>query len=106
MEQSQQTDNHETLKVSTSSDPHHFPKTVLIGLGAFLLMIIGGGIGYYLGTNNKPIILNNALIDNQILSPTPTLTEGQKAISAPKEELITNMKTLTLRRLQFDIPSS
>lgn len=46
-------ENHETLKVSTSPDPHHSPKMLLIGLAALLIIITASGIGYFLGTNNQ-----------------------------------------------------
>lgn len=74
-------DNHETLKVSTSSDPHHFPKTILLGLTAFLIIITGIGIGYYLGANNNQAsqvvpIANQApspsVIPEVSISPIPT----------------------------------
>lgn len=65
-------DNHETLKVSTSSDPHHSPKMLLIALAAFLIIIIGGGIGYFLGTNNIQQITPEVTNQTVKLSPTPT----------------------------------
>lgn len=65
-------ENHETLKVSTSSDPNHSPKMLLIGLGAFLIIIIGGGIGYFLGVDNSEQTTPANTTPIVKVSPTPT----------------------------------
>ncbi len=79
MGEAQQADNHESLKISTSSDPHHFPKTILLGLAAFLIMIIGGGIGYYLATDNSK--LSSLQEKNQpLIESTPTPTQSISTI--------------------------
>lgn len=77
-----QQDNHETLKISTSSDPHHFSKTLLLGLAALLIIIIASGIGYYLGTNNQAVQQKTSP-NQRISTPEPTKTIDQTLLSDP-----------------------
>ncbi len=44
-----------TFKLSTSSDAHHTHKTILLGLGAILLLMIGSGWGYSFGARTQEI---------------------------------------------------
>lgn len=70
-----QGDDHQTLKLSTSSDPHHNYKIVLIGIGVLLLLVIGVGMGYYLGANNNSASPANTVeitTPNKDISPTTT----------------------------------
>lgn len=107
MENKQQTDNPQTLKPSISSDPHHFPKTLLLGLGAFLIVIIGAGIGYFLGVNNQT---------SQVTYDTPNINPSETSIPQvfPSPELpnvekaklsnMDNWKNESIDQLYIKIP--
>lgn len=89
-------ETHETLKISTSSDPKHFPKMLLIGLAAGLIIIIGAGIGYFLGVNNA-----------QQPTPEPMVQVTQPS-STPTPDPTANWKTYTNTAIGFSFkyPSS
>ncbi len=89
------TDNPQTLKPSASSDPHHFPKVILIGLAAFLIMIIGGGIGYYLGVNSQVNYTQDvSQSPKENIYPTHT-TQPTVIPTVSKSDIKTGWKTYT-----------
>lgn len=83
MDNLQKTDHLQTLKpFPSSSDPHHFLKTLLLGVAAFLIIIILSRIGYYLGTGNQS--------DQQSLILSPTLTPYPTDLIPPSKLTPTN----------------
>ena len=62
--------SHETLKVSKCPDTNHLPKTICVGISAFLIMVSAAGIGYVWGLNNKQE--SSSQISYQIKKPSPS----------------------------------
>ena len=124
MENELQEDNHQTLKMSQSSDPHHLLKTIFIGFSALLIMAIALVIGYALGTNNKISFTQNTsqpiklltkegysiqaapAAYNQKITPFPDIeieitTAQLKSIPL---ESANNWKVISFKNISFRIP--